>query len=72
MSKVLANDVLKEIQIAMIYKNIKKWSILAKKAEINPRTLSRRIANPEAFTLNELIKITEVLYMKLKVTNNGR
>lgn len=59
------NDVLKEIKVAMVYKDIKNYRVLAEKTGIQERTLLNKFHRPETFRIDELIKIAKVLNIKL-------
>lgn len=60
------NDVLKEIKVAMVYKDIKNYCVLAEKTGIQARTLLNKFHRPETFRIDELIKIAKVLNIKLE------
>lgn len=60
-----SKDVLFQIKLAMLYKDVLQKDI-AEKTGINLRTLSRRFMKPDDFTIDELIKISEVLDIKLE------
>lgn len=59
-----SNDFLIKIKIAMLINKI-SLKELAERTNINLRTLSRRFANPNNFTLEEIIKITKILNIKV-------
>ena len=59
------NDVLKEIKVAMVYKDIKNYCVLAEKIGIQARTLLNKFHRPETFRIDDLIKIAKVLNIKL-------
>lgn len=63
------DDVLKEIKVAMVYKNIKNYRVLAEKTGIQERTLLNKFHRPETFTITDIIKIAEILDMKLEIKN---
>lgn len=66
-----SNDFLIKIKIAMLFNKI-SLKELAERTNINLRTLSRRFANPNNFTLEEIIKINEILNMKTVIINNDK
>lgn len=59
------NDVLKEIKVAMVYKDIKNYRVLAEKTGIQERTLLNKFHKPETFTITDIIKIAEILNIKM-------
>lgn len=59
------DDVLKEIKVAMVYKDIKNYSVLAEKTGIQARTLLNKFRRPETFTITDIIKIAKVLNIKI-------
>ena len=60
------DDVIKEIKVAMVYKDIKNYRVLAEKTGIQERTLLNKFHRPETFTITDIIKIAEVLDIKLE------
>lgn len=64
-------DILLQIKIAMFYKNITQKDI-AENTGINLRTLSRRFMKPETFRIDELIKISEFLDIKMEIKYEKR
>ncbi len=60
------DDVLKEIKVAMVYKDIKNYRVLAKKTGIQERTLLNKFHKPETFTIIDIIKIAKILDIKLE------
>ncbi len=60
-----SKDVLFQIKLAMLYKDVLQKDI-AEKTGINIRTLQRRFENPSGFTIDELIKISEMLNIKFE------
>lgn len=60
------NGILLQIKKAMFYKDVTQKDI-AKNTEINLRTLSRRFKEPSKFTIDELLKITDFLDMKMEI-----
>jgi hypothetical protein len=61
------DDVLKEIKVAMVYKDIKNYRALAEKTGIQERTLLNKFHKPETFTITDIIKIAEILDMKMEI-----
>lgn len=61
-----SKDILFQIKLAMLYQDVTQKEI-AEKTGINLRTLSRRFMKPETFKLDELIKITNFLDMKMEI-----
>ena len=64
-----SKDLLFQIKLAMLYKDVTQKDI-AEKTGINLRTLSRRFENPSTFTIDELIKISEMLDIKFMFIYN--
>lgn len=58
-----SKDLLFQIRLAMLYKDVLQKDI-AEKTGINLRTLQRRFMKPDDFTVDELIKISEMLDIK--------
>ena len=61
-----SKDILFQIKIAMLCNDVTQKDI-AEKTGINSRTLQRRFKNPSKFTIDELIKITDFLNMKMEI-----
>lgn len=61
-----SKDLLFQIRLAMLYKDVLQKDI-AEKTGINLRTLQRRFMKPETFKLDELIKITDFLDIKMEI-----
>ena len=64
-----SKDVLFQIRLAMLYKDALQKDV-AEKTGINLRTLQRRFENPSGFTIDELIKISEMLDIKFMFMYN--
>jgi len=61
-----SKDILFQIKLAMLYQDVLQKDI-AENTGINLRTLSRRFMKPETFRIDELIKITNFLDMKMEI-----
>lgn len=64
-----SKDLLFQIKLAMLYKDVTQKDI-AEKTGINLRTLQRRFMKPDDFTVDELIKISEMLDIKFMFIYN--
>ena len=53
----------------MLYKDVTRKDV-AEKTGISLRTLQRRFENPSSFTIDEIIKISEMLNIKLEFAYN--
>lgn len=61
-----SKDTLFQIKLAMLYRDVLQKDI-AENTGIKLRTLSRRFMKPETFRIDELIKISEFLDIKMEI-----